>query len=115
MAVRKITISRSVNGWGPATKELAIHPTGPTYATASEDFDLAALGAKGGDVITFFTTAHDNYPSVEHFTDTPVVVIHVITKQEYTDLARTKYRMEQITAEIDAFRAKLDEIYKARA
>jgi prefoldin subunit 5 len=115
VAVRKITISRSVNGWGPATKELAIHPTGPTYATASEDFDLAALGAKGGDVITFFTTAHDNYPSVEHFTDTPVVVIHVITKQEYTDLARTKYRMEQITAEIDAFRAKLDEIDKARA
>jgi hypothetical protein len=115
VAVRKITISRSVNGWGPATKELPLQSTGPTYAAASEDFDLAALGAKGGDVITFFATAHDNYPSVEHFTDTPVVVIHVITKQEYTDLARTKYRMEQITAEIDAFRAKLDEIDKARA
>lgn len=115
VAVRKITISRSVNGWGPATKELPLQSTGPTYAAASEDFDLAALGAKGGDVITFFATAHDNYPSVEHFTDTPVVVIHVITKQEYTDLARTKYRMEQITAEIDAFRTKLDEIDKARA
>jgi hypothetical protein len=115
VAVRKITISRSVNGWGPATKELPLQSTGPTYATASDEFDLAALGAKGGDVITFFATAHDNYPSAEHFTDTPVVVIHVITKQEYTDLARTKYRMEQITAEINAFRAKLDEIDKARA
>ncbi|MCY2931067.1 MAG: hypothetical protein NTV86_16585 [Planctomycetota bacterium] len=114
VAVRQISVTRGVNGWGPATKEVAFKAAGPTYATATEIFDLAALGARGGDVISVFATARDNCPSAEHFTDTPVVVIHVITKQEYIDLARMTYRMEQIMAEAEEFRAKLAELEAER-
>lgn len=112
--VQRLTLSRMVNGWGPYTEDLVLETTDPRYARAACQLDLAALGASGGDVITYFATAQDNYPAGPHAADSPVYVIQVVDQEEYAAYARTKYRMEQVLRELDEFRREAAQIEEMR-
>ncbi|KKL05033.1 hypothetical protein LCGC14_2610100, partial [marine sediment metagenome] len=112
--VDRIVLYRSINGWGPTPTDLTLKSAGGTYATADYSFDLPALGARGGDVITYYASAYDNYPGGVHFSDTSTFVIRVISEEEYLHYARMKYRMDEVIAELEEFRAKLDEIKRRR-
>ncbi len=114
VAVARIVLYRSINGIGPYPVTLDLQSAGPTYATAASEFDLPTLGARPGDVITYFASAYDNHPGGEQFADTATFLIRVISEQEYLKYARTKYRMEQVEAELEAYRAQLELIAALR-
>jgi hypothetical protein len=97
IGVSRMVLHRGVNGWGPVPVELS-HEGTARRRTATYRFDLAALGAQAGDVITYFATAYDTHPTPQ-FAQTPVQAIQVISRQEYEEWARTQYRVEDLHAE----------------
>ncbi len=116
IALDRMLIHRSVNHWSaiPAALQMTWEGAGRTRASARDSFDLTMLGARAGDVIHYFATAYDTHPSGEHFADTPVHVIQVITEAEYLEYERTRYRIDDITAEWEAYQAKLAELEEMR-
>ncbi|MBS3735380.1 MAG: hypothetical protein KGY99_10735, partial [Phycisphaerae bacterium] len=107
VAVDRIELYRGVNGWGPTPVDLELERSDPTHAAGTLRFDLPALGARPGDVITYFATAHDVHPAGGRFSDSRTHVVRVISVAQYRTLMRTRYRMRQIVAELDALRSML--------
>ncbi len=114
VAVDRILLYRGVNGWGPTGMQLPLERTGPTYARASAVFDLESLGAEPGDVITYFSSAYDVFPNSEHFADTSIHVIRVISQEEYLQFVQEQYRMEELMGELDEIRQQLAELDRMR-
>ncbi|MCE5278430.1 MAG: hypothetical protein ABFD92_07175 [Planctomycetaceae bacterium] len=114
VGVARIRLARSINGWGPSAVDLGLKASRPDEATAEAVFDLGALGARGGDVITYFATAYDTHPSPAQFSETPVQVIRVITREEYLQHARRALQMEKLQGEIDEFLKQMEGIEAQR-
>ena len=114
VGLSKIRIYRSVNGWGPSAADLAFTIRNGNAARSVYDFNLRELGARAGDVITYYAAAWDNHPSGKQFRDSQTFVIQVISQQEYQQYARQQYQMEELIAEFEAIREKLDELKKER-
>lgn len=93
----------------------------------TQELDLAALGVGVGDTIRYFATARDNAPpgsfagdsgrasGVGQLAETPVYQIQVISQQEWEEMARTQYGLEQMRAEVEAITEQLDALAEARA
>jgi hypothetical protein len=114
VAVARIELLRSVNGWGPVGTVLDTEGPGVTYVTARSAFDLPALGVRPGDILTYFATARDSHPSGTQVADSPTFVIHVISKEEYLKYARMAYRMQHVLEELDKLREKLEALEAKR-
>ncbi|MEZ6066419.1 MAG: DUF4175 family protein [Planctomycetaceae bacterium] len=114
IGVDRLSLSRSVNDWGPSTIDLSIRPQRPGVVRAEAVFDLAALGAKAGDVITYYATARDNHPQPPHFADSETCVIQVISQEDYTQFARQQYQLDDLAAELEAIRERLERAEEER-
>ncbi len=138
--ISRITLFHGFSDAVPDEVPLSFEARSVSQVQAKHVFDLAVLDAKAGDVITFFATAHDNYPfadedgninagwgikpratddnietpAIGQFTDTPTYVIHVISMEDYQNHARSEYQMEEILAEIERFDALLRALDKQR-
>ena len=78
-------------------------------------FDLGKLGARAGDIITYYASAYDNYPGGGHFADTPTSVIHVISQTEFAEFAPVRNtQMDELAKEFDAFRRRLENLKSRR-
>jgi hypothetical protein len=117
VAISRLVLRRAVNGFAPVPVELTPDGPRPGFVYAKHTFDLAALGAQAGDVITYFATAADNYPAEyggPHLAETDTFVIRVITRQDYEQLERSQYRADDAQREAEAFKKQLDELAKQR-
>ncbi len=114
VAIARLTLHRSVNGWGPSPVELPLEPLAGGLFRARGTFDLAALGARAGDVITYYATAEDTHPDPPHFADTPTCVIQVISEEQYAQFARQRYQMDEMIDELEAIRSGLEQLHEQR-
>ena len=114
VGIDRITMLVGVNGWGPDSVPLGLQSDQPTVVRGHYEFDLGELGARAGDIITYYASAYDNHPSGQHFTDTSLYVIQVISLDEYTEYARQKYQMEQLVKEFEETLRKLDDLKSKR-
>ena len=114
VAVDRIVLYAGVNGWGPDPLPLKLEAVQPNVAVGRYTFDLGKLGAKAGDIITYYASAYDNHPSGKHFADTPTSVIQVISKTEFEKFEREKYQMDQLAKEFEAFRRRLENLKSQR-
>lgn len=124
VGLRSVQMFRSINGIGPYA--LPLYEDNDTKPGASEtlqsmvyEFDLGELGAKSGDVITYYASVTDNYPinypsSEDHIGTTDTFVIQVISLEEYEELARQNYRMDDVIAEMNEIREKLEALNEQR-
>lgn len=94
--------------------EMPLERAGPARATADYKLDLAALGAKAGDTIKGHATVYDNRPGGANSTDSATFEVRVITHEEYAEIERQKYHIDDLNAELEAQDAKLDELEKLR-
>lgn len=102
--------------------------------SATQELDLAQLGAGVGDTIRYFATARDNSPfantdsgnaadtsrggsegGLGQSAETPVYQIQVISQEEWQEIARTQYGLDQMRAEVEAIAEQLDMLAEARA
>lgn len=114
-------------GVGPITLHLGLNdgPTTPTplsptftdkYNTvtkANHTIDLAKLNVKAGDVVKYYAAVHDNRPDALQSAETPVHMIHIITLQQYMELARSQYRIDDINNEFEAILERLGDLEAA--
>lgn len=114
VGVDRIVLFAGVNGWGPDPIRLKLEASQPTMAQGHYTFDLAKLGARAGDIISYYASAYDNHPSGSHFADTPPAMIHVISQAEFTEFAREKYQMDQLAKEFEAFRRRVENLKSQR-
>ncbi|HUE13944.1 MAG TPA: hypothetical protein VMR25_07265 [Planctomycetaceae bacterium] len=114
VGIDRIVLFAGVNGWGPDPTPLKLEATQPTAVQGHYTFDLAKLGARAGDIITYYASAYDNHPSGTHFADTSTSVIHVISQAEFAEFARQKYQMDQLAQEFDAFLRRLENLQSQR-
>jgi hypothetical protein len=114
VGIDRIVLFAGVNGWGPDPTTLKVESTQPNVAVGRYTFDLGKLGARAGDIITYYASAYDNHPSKTHFADTPTSVIHVISQAEFAKFAREKYQMDQLAKEFEAFRRRLENLKSQR-
>lgn len=115
----ELVLFRSVNGLGPYPKTLAGTQSNETTGQVDYEFDLADIDAKAGDVITYYATVSDNYPSdwpgsEDHVSATDTFVIQVISLEQYKEFARQHYRMDEVLDEIEQMRQELDELKEQR-
>jgi len=87
---------------------------GKTVAQAAYPFDLTTLGAKPGDAIHYFAIAYDNHPGSPQSVETPTHTIHIISMQQYLDLARSQYRIDDLNREFEAYMQQLDGLQAKR-
>lgn len=114
VGIERVVLFCGVNGWGPDPIPLDITAAQPTLAVAQHEFNLASLGARAGDVITYHASAYDNHPSGEHFADTETFVIQVISEEEFREYARQEYQMEELAKEFETLQKKIDELNAQR-
>ena len=114
VAVGRIRLYRGVNGWGPTPVDLKMEAPVPTYAKASYTFDMPTLGAKAGDVISYFAFASDVYPDTPQIAETATYVIRVISQEEYTQHLRARYRLKDMQEEFDDVLRLQQEIERMR-
>lgn len=114
VAIGRLRLFRSINGWGPTPIDLSFDAQLPTSTMGHYAFDLKSLGARAGDVIHYFASAYDNRPPTGQSTDTETYVIQVISEAEYVELARRDYQISEIEQELEGFREQLDKLQAER-
>ena len=119
VGLNELVLFRSINGLGPYSKPLTGDHLNKTTSKALYEFDLAKLGARSGDVITYYATTSDNYPvswpgSEDHISSTDTFVIQVISLDEYKEHARQHYRMDEVLSEIEQMEQELDRLGQQR-
>jgi hypothetical protein len=110
IAVSKLVLMVGVNGWGPDATPIEIQADQPTRVRGQFAFDLKELGARVGDVISYYASAYDNHPGGTHFADTPTHVIRVISLEEFKEFERQNYQMEELVKEFEANRRGLENL-----
>lgn len=113
IGVSRVVLHRGVNGLTPTPLDLQTTGRDSVRREAAYRFDLTQLGARAGDVITYFATVWDNKPQPQS-AQTPVYVIQVVSEAEYEDYARTQYRIDDLSAEWEEFAHRLDELQAKR-
>ena len=118
VGLKQLTFYRTINGIGPFPKVLK-NEFEETYGNETVEFDLGELGAKAGDLITYYASISDNYPvdytgSEEHLVLCETGVIQVISLNDYQELARRQYRMDDVMNEVADIKDRLEELQKQR-
>ncbi len=109
-----LELTMAINGLTVEPIQLDDEVPDRRQAMGRYEFELGELGARPGDIITYYATAFDNHPSGDHFVDTDTYVIQVISNEEFIEYMRRTYRMEQLQEEMEALREQLGELQDAR-
>lgn len=118
VAVAKVLTLRLANGWGPFEAPVAFKPSPDAGRVTGEfTFDLAALGAKAGDVIVYSAVAVDGRPEVPGATgaarrgpqraQSDKQAIRVISREEYLRHLRQEKRVAEIAEEAHRIQEEL--------
>ncbi len=89
---------------------------GASRTAASADYAFAAdvFGAKAGDTIRYYAAVHDNHPGSPHAAESDIHALHIITMEQYMDLARSQYHVEELNREFEAILDRLGELASLR-
>jgi len=114
VGIGRIRLFRGVNGWSPSAVALPHETDGAGVALAKTEFDLESLGAKAGDLITYYASADERASGQPQSTDSATHSIQVISEAEYRDFARQQYQIDELTEEFESFRKEMDRLAEAR-
>ncbi|MEW6355357.1 MAG: hypothetical protein AB1696_03450 [Planctomycetota bacterium] len=106
----RIDVHRKINNgdWQSETVNVKEPPCrAMTHATP---FDLKKLGAKPGDVIEYYATAHDAFPGGPRSADTKVRKIEVLSLEDYQKLVRQEKTIEDLLRKYEGIRDQLREM-----
>ncbi|MEZ6193114.1 MAG: hypothetical protein R3C45_17720 [Phycisphaerales bacterium] len=85
-----------------------------TVTKSDYTFDLAETQAKAGDVVKYYAAVNDNRPGTPQSAETPIYAIHIITLEQYMDIARSQYRIDDINREFEAILERLGDLEAQR-
>ncbi|MEM9417533.1 MAG: hypothetical protein AAGA25_00580 [Planctomycetota bacterium] len=126
VGVASLKLHLSVGDQAIDPVELVDPSAAPPFGTrlgATHELDLAALGIKPGDTLRYFASARDHLlfalggppNDLGQLAETPVQEIQVISQEEWQEMARLQYGLDQLRAEAEAFMEQMDQLEQARA
>ncbi|MEM8737003.1 MAG: hypothetical protein AAGG38_00800 [Planctomycetota bacterium] len=97
---------------GPASRSVNV----------SHELQPADYGAGPGDTLRFFAAARDNLPTayggppddLGQLSESPVFAVQIVTREQWNELARTRYGLDEIQSENAAYRTQLAELAEER-
>ncbi len=112
LGLREVALLRNVNGSIDFRKALAAEEGGAKFANAVETLDLGELGARPGDVISYYAVATDSNPVEPHSAATPAYQLAVISFEEYRAFMQAQMTAEDLAAKYAAMQEKLERLAK---
>ena len=105
-----------VNNQPTKADVLSLTYTDANHTTGFADHAIQprSLGAAAGDLVKYYAAVRDNHPDSPQTAETPVHFVHMITMQQYMDLARSQYRVEDLQHEFEAIQELLAELAAQR-
>ncbi len=103
LGVRSIDLFRNHNDSDDSRKSIYESLAKLTFVNGVETLDLGDLGLRPGDVIEYYATATDAYPSAPQTAASESFLLKIISREEFT-----KFKQGQMTAE--DLQNKYDEI-----
>ncbi len=116
IAINQTTLHLGVNDQPtqPIDLELAFEKSSHTVARSAYTIQPHLFNARAGDTLKYYASAQDNHPDAPQSTESPVHAIHIITMQQYMDLARTQYRIDDLAAEYEVILDRLGDLEAQR-
>ncbi len=114
IGVKEVVLHSRVNDRAVDPKLMSLNYRNPAYATAAASIYLPEINAKAGDTVRGFVTVFDNHPNPSQSVDSPTFEIAVITDEQYKELARQEYRIEQLTQEMEKLQEQKEKLDEAR-
>ncbi len=114
VGITALRLYRGVNGWDPSSISLEVASAENGLFRATSEFDLGQLGARAGDVITYYASAEERGNPPPQSTDSSVHTIQVISEEEYREFARQEHQLADLTREFEQFRKELDRLNEQR-
>ncbi len=116
IGVSRAEIHVGVNDQPTQNIPLDLSYTNANQTAGHTDHKLAprGLGASAGDVIKYYAAVWDNHPGSPQMAETPIHFAHIITMQQYMDLARSQYRVEDLQREFESIQDQLTELAAQR-
>jgi hypothetical protein len=115
VGVERIRLFRGVNGWSPSPLTLPYEADESGIAQARALFDLEELGAKAGDMITYYASVDERASGRPQSADTTTHTIQVISEDEYREFARQQYQLDDLAEELESLQKEIDRLDKERS
>jgi hypothetical protein len=115
LGVGSVALMRNVNGSQDFRKFVHNGDGSDSFVHSVETLDLADLGARPGDIISYYAVATDSFPDAPHSAATPVFQLAVISFEEYRDFVRQQMTAEDLARKYQEYQARLDELAAEQA
>lgn len=117
--VSKVQLFRSLNGSHARREDLRVPAAQPMRVAANVPLKLDDYGVSPGDTVELYARVEDNDPAGAKGSESPVVTVKIISKQELNrmliakegmDVLESKY--DQANRRLEAAMHKMDELHK---
>jgi hypothetical protein len=96
--ISRLQLFRGLNDSRVLPTEIPVPPSQPTRLPASVPLNLADYGLEPGDVVKLYARVEDNDPAGAKGTETPVVLVHVISKEDFDRMVLAREGLEVLEA-----------------
>lgn len=109
IGVTRIDLHRVINDISDSG--LTLYEGAPITRTgATLTLDLADLGVRPGDEITYYANAFDNDPGHPNFARTDSYSIHVVSRDEFEHLLKQQRNSEELAREVSNIKEAIDSL-----
>jgi hypothetical protein len=96
--ISRLELFRGLNDSRVLPTDIPVPPSQPTRLPASVPLNLADYGLEPGDVVKLYARVEDNDPAGAKGSETPVVMIHVISKEDFDRMVLAREGLEVLEA-----------------
>ncbi len=110
LGFRNMALIRNVNGSKDFRKVMVQSDGTQSFLHAVETLDLGDLGARPGDVITYYATATDSNPEAPQTVASQVYQLAIISFEEYRSFMQSQMSADDLAKKYDEFFDRMQEL-----
>ena len=96
--ISALQLFRGLNDLPETPANLPVPANQPTHLAAAVPFDLTEYGLAPGDIIKFYARVEDNDPDGPKGSESPVVMVHIISTEDFNRMAVAREGLETLEA-----------------
>jgi hypothetical protein len=106
--IARVQLFRSLNDSRAMPIDVPVKPPAPTRVYEVIPLQLAAYGLEPGDEIKLFARAEDNDPAGAKGAESPVVVVRIISQEDFEKMVRAREGLELLMSKYQQARRRLE-------
>ena len=108
--ISKLQLFRSLNDSRAVPVEVNVKQPPPTYWATGVTLPLSAYGLQVGDELKFFARVEDNDPAGPKGSESPVVVVRIISQEEFEAMVRQQEGLEVLLSKYQQAQRRLEKL-----